>query len=58
MVNYKEAEAIRENWRLWLLFETSAKTGFNITKLFCEAAKFLYEETKKRREVNEVRKIK
>ena len=34
--------------------ETSAKTGFNVEELFCRAAKILYEESIKRREVNKV----
>ncbi len=38
--------------------ETSAKTGFNVIKLFCEAAKILYDDSMKKREVNKVRKYK
>ena len=36
--------------------EISAKTGFNVDELFCRAAKILYEESIKRREVNKVSK--
>ena len=36
--------------------ETSAKTGFNVMKLFCDAAKILYEDSLKKKEVNKVRK--
>ena len=35
--------------------ETSAKSGFNVIKLFCDAAKILYEDSLKKREVNKVR---
>ena len=38
--------------------ETSAKTGFNVMKLFCDAAKILYEDSLKKKEVNKVRKKK
>ena len=34
--------------------ETSAKTGLNVEELFCRAAKILYEESIKKREVNRV----
>ena len=36
--------------------ETSAKSGFNVLKLFCDAAKILYEDSIKKKEVNNVRK--
>ena len=36
--------------------ETSAKTGFNVMKLFCDAAKILYEDSLQKKEVNKVRK--
>ena len=36
--------------------ETSAKSGFNVMKLFCDAAKILYDNSIKKREVNKVRK--
>ena len=36
--------------------ETSAKTGFHVIKLFCEAAKILFDDSIKKREVNKVRK--
>ena len=36
--------------------ETSAKSGFNVLKLFCDAAKILYEDSIKKKEVNKVRK--
>ena len=35
--------------------ETSAKSGFNVLKLFCDAAKILYEDSMKKKEVNKVR---
>jgi len=34
--------------------ETSAKSGFNVMKLFCDAAKILYEDSMKKKEVNKV----
>ena len=37
--------------------ETSAKTGFNVEELFCRAAKILYEETTKKREVKRLSKF-
>ena len=35
--------------------ETSAKSGFNVLKLFCDAAKILYEESMEKREIKKVR---
>lgn len=34
--------------------EASAKSGFNVMKLFCDAAKILYEDSMKKKEVNKV----
>ena len=34
--------------------ETSAKSGLNVMKLFCYAAKILYEDSLKKKEVNKV----
>ena len=39
-----------------LYMETSAKSGFNVINLFCEAAKILFEDSMKKMEVNKVRK--
>ena len=36
--------------------ETSAKTGFNVNKLFCTIGKILYEQTMKDNQINKVRK--
>ena len=36
--------------------ETSAKTGFNVNKLFCAIGKILYEQTMKDNQINKVRK--
>jgi len=36
--------------------ETSAKTGFNLNKLFCTIGKILYEQTMKDNQINKVRK--
>jgi hypothetical protein len=35
--------------------ETSAKSGFNVMKLFCDSAKILFEESMQKKEVNKVR---
>lgn len=35
--------------------ETSAKSGFNVVNLFCQAGKMLYEELVKNNEVDKVR---
>ena len=35
--------------------ETSAKSGFNVLKLFCDAAKILYQDSLKNNEINKVR---
>ena len=35
---------------------TSAKSGFNVLKLFCDAAKILYQDSLKNNQVNKVRK--
>jgi len=37
--------------------ETSAKNGFNVMKLFCDAAKLLYEESIQNKEIIKVRSI-
>ena len=34
--------------------ETSAKSGFNVVELFCQAAKILYEDSIKKKTVNKV----
>ena len=34
--------------------ETSAKSGFNVNELFCRAAKILFEDSIKSREINKV----
>ena len=47
---------MKEGNRIDLFMETSAKSGFNVMKLFCEAAKILFEDSLKRREVKKVRK--
>ena len=36
--------------------ETSAKTGFNVNKLFCAIGKILYEQTMKDNQINKERK--
>ena len=46
---------MREKNRIDLFLETSAKTGFNVLKLFCDAAKILFEDSMKKKEVNRVR---
>ena len=55
-VTFNEGEIIKDKNRMNLFMETSAKSGFNVEELFCRAAKILYEESIKNREVNKVSK--
>ena len=55
-VEYSEGEKIKNNYDVDFFMETSAKSGFNVMKLFCDAAKILFEDSMKKREVNKVRK--
>ena len=55
VVSYEEGKHIKERNRLNLFMETSAKSGFNVMKLFCDSAKILYEESMQKKEVNKVR---
>ena len=34
--------------------ETSAKSGLNVKELFCRAAKIIFEDSMKKREINKV----
>ena len=54
-VTYEEGEKLKENNRFDIFMETSAKSGFNILKLFCDAAKILYEQSLENNVVNKVR---
>ncbi len=56
-IKFEEGENYKNIYRMDLFMETSAKTGFNVEELFCRAAKILYEESIKKREVNKVRKL-
>ena len=40
----EEAEKLKKNYNIHLFMEASAKNGFNVENMFCEAAKLLYEE--------------
>lgn len=55
-IKFADGENIKNNHRMDLFMETSAKTGLNVEELFCRAAKILYEESIKKREVNKVSK--
>ena len=48
---------IKDNHRIDLFMETSAKTGFHVEEMFCQAAKVLYEVSIKSNEVNKVSNI-
>ena len=55
VVSYEEGLNIKEKNRINMFMETSAKSGFNVLKLFCDAAKILYEDSMEKKEVNKVR---
>jgi hypothetical protein len=55
-IPFQKGEAIKNTYKMDLFMETSAKSGFNVEELFCRAAKILYEESIKKREVNKVSK--
>jgi len=52
VITYEQGEKIKNDNRIDLFMETSAKSGFNVMKLFCDAAKILYEDSMKKKEVN------
>ena len=56
-MSYNEGKTIKDNHRIDLFMETSAKAGFHVEEMFCQAAKVLYELSIKRSEVNKVSKI-
>ncbi len=43
-VPYEIAEKFKENYKLDLLLEASAKTGFNAKNILIEAARILYQD--------------
>jgi len=53
-VSFIEGKTIKDNHRIDLFMETSAKTGFHVEDIFCQAAKILYEVSIKNSEVNKV----
>ena len=53
-VTFTDGDKIKENNRLDLFMETSAKSGLNVEELFCRAAKILFEESIKNKEVIKV----
>jgi hypothetical protein len=56
-VSFNEGKTIKDNHRIDLFMETSAKTGFHVEEMFCHAAKVLYELSITSNEVNKVSKI-
>jgi len=56
-VSFSEGKTIKDNHRIDLFLETSAKTGFHVEEMFCQAAKVLYELSIKSSEVNKVSNI-
>ena len=56
VISYKQGEELKEKNRIDIFMETSAKSGFNVLKLFCDAAKILYQDSLKNNQVNKVRK--
>ena len=53
-MSFNEGKTIKDNHRIDLFMETSAKTGFHVEEMFCQAAKVLYEVSLKSNEVNKV----
>ena len=47
-VKVEEAEKIKDFYSIDLFLETSAKNGFNVNELFCQATKILYENSVKK----------
>ena len=54
VISYEKGKEIMEKNNFEKFMETSAKSGFNVNKLFCEVGKCLYKETLKNSEVNKV----
>ena len=52
VVKTEQGQKIADDNKFDLFLETSAKSGFNVQKLFCHASKILYEDTAKKSEVN------
>ncbi len=55
VISYQQGEELKNKNRIDIFMETSAKSGFNVLKLFCDAAKILYQDSLKNNEVNKVR---
>lgn len=55
MIKTENAEKIVDENNIDLFLETSAKSGFNVNKIFCEAAKILFQDSKNKNEVAKVR---
>ena len=56
-VKTEEAEKLKDLYSIDLFLETSAKNGFNVHKLFFQAAKILYENFSVKKEINTVNKF-
>ena len=55
MISSEQGEDLRKKNNINLFMETSAKSGFNVMNLFCDAAKILFEDSMRKKEVNKVR---
>ena len=55
VISYQQGEDLKNKNRIDIFMETSAKSGFNVLKLFCDAAKILYQDSLKNSKVNKVR---
>lgn len=50
VISYQQGEELKNKNRIDIFMETSAKSGFNVLKLFCDAAKILYQDSFKKNE--------
>ena len=57
-ITTEEAKKFQTDYELNLYMETSAKTGFNAKEIFVEAARVLYKDYIKYKQVDEDKKIK
>ena len=55
-MTYEQGKQIKENNRIDIFMETSAKDGLNVEKLFFTIGKMLYNFSMEKNQVNKVRK--
>ena len=55
-VTAEEAKKFKDDYMMNLYMETSAKTGFNVKKLFCDVGKILYNYSMENNNIDKVRK--